>query len=99
MTACKMKDIHYVRYRKKTEKANKILVCIVVMEMYCDDGNVLWWWKCIVIMEMHCDDINVLWWWKCIVINLGYLLSSIVNDSVGEVLYLLRKNPTSTKST
>ena len=26
-------------------------------------------------------------------------ISSIVNDSIGEVLYLLRKDPTSTKST
>ena len=43
MIACKMKDIRYVRCRKKTEKENKILVCIVIMiEMYCDnDRNVL----------------------------------------------------------
>ena len=41
MTACKMKDIHYVRYKKKNEKKNKILVCIVMIEMYCDNRNVL----------------------------------------------------------
>ena len=41
MTACKMKDIQYVRRRKKTEKKNKILVCIVMIEMYCDNRNVL----------------------------------------------------------
>ena len=35
MMACKMKDIRYVSYRKKkTEKENKILVCIVITEMY-----------------------------------------------------------------
>ena len=26
---------------KKTEKENKILVCIVIIEMYCDNRNVL----------------------------------------------------------
>ena len=36
-----MKDIHHVKCRKKTEKENKILVCIVVIEMYCDNKNLL----------------------------------------------------------
>ena len=43
MTACKMKDARFVRCRKKkNEKKNRILVCIVILEMYCDnDRNVL----------------------------------------------------------
>ena len=41
MTACKMEDIHYVRCRKKTEEENRILVRIVMKEMYCDNRSVL----------------------------------------------------------
>ena len=40
MTACKMKHVRYARCRKKTENQNRILMFIVMMEMYCDNKNV-----------------------------------------------------------
>ena len=44
MISSKMKDIHHVKCRKKTEKENKILVCIVIIE------------KCIVIIKIYCNN-------------------------------------------
>ena len=41
MTACKMKDIRYVRCRKKTEKENKILVCILIIEINFENRKLL----------------------------------------------------------
>ena len=40
------------------------------------------------MIKKDCDDWNVLQW-----------CSSIVNDGIGKLLYLLRKDPISTKST
>ena len=50
MTAYKMKDVYCVGCRKKagqkniylqSMKGNRVLVCIVKMEMYCENRNVL----------------------------------------------------------
>ena len=45
MTGCKMKDIHYFRCRKniylQSMKENRFSVCIMAIEMYCDNRNVL----------------------------------------------------------
>ena len=41
MIAYKMKDIRYVTCRKKTEKENKIFLCIVIIEMHFDNRNVM----------------------------------------------------------